>query len=116
MERATPTTISACDLGALLAQLKHDAGWQQKAHHTVSVRDGQGLRATLMALHAGAVIPPHQVEGPMTAQVLEGRLKFSAGSESTVLLPGHLVTLPAGVQHQLEALEDTAFLLTRITG
>ena len=104
------------DLGVLLAQLKREASWPQKPYQTITVREGQGLRVALMALHAGTIIPPHQVEGPMTAQVLEGRLKFSAGSDSAVLSPGQLVTLPAGVQHHLEALEDTAFLLTRITG
>ena len=52
----------------------------------------------------------------MTAQVLEGRLRFSAGSASAILAQGQLVTLAADVPHHLEALEATAFLLTRITG
>lgn len=116
MGSATPTIMKAYDFAALLAQMKQEEVWQRRSYHTVTVREGQGLRVALFALHAGAVIPPHQVEGPMTAQVLEGRLKFSVGSESVILAPGHLVTLPAGVQHHLEALEDTVFLLTRITG
>lgn len=111
-----PTMMSTYDLTALLARMKQEEAWQRRSYHTVTVREGQGLRVALFALQAGTVIPPHQVEGPMTAQVLEGRLKFSAGQDSVVLKPGHLVTLPAGVQHHLEALEDTAFLLTRITG
>lgn len=111
----SPTVMMTFDLSALLTQLKRDENWPQKPQHTITLRDTERLRVVLMALHGGAVIPPHQVEGPMTAQVIAGRMRFRAGPESALLGPGQLVTLPARVQHEVEALEDTVFLLSRLT-
>ena len=108
--------IRTFDLPALLSQIKSGERWQTLDQQALAVFHEQRLRIVLMALHAGAVIRPHQVEGPISIQVLEGRIRFSTTAESATLQPGQMLTLPAQVQHQVEALEESAFLLTRITG
>ena len=105
------------DVPSLLAQLEREDTWHTRTRHAVTLLEGHhGLRVVLMALHAGTVIPPHQVEGLISVQVIKGRLIFSTSSESVTIGKGQLLTLQAGIRHALEALEESAFLLTRIGG
>lgn len=108
--------IRTFDLPALLSQVKDEESWQKVDQKALTVFHEQRLRIALMVLHAGTLIPPHQVEGPISVQVVEGCIRFSTNAESVTLRTGQMLTLPAEVQHQVEALDESAFLLTRITG
>jgi len=44
--------------------------------------------------------------------VLEGRVRFAAGDETRVLVPGDLVALEPGLSHDVQALEESVLLLT----
>ncbi len=73
------------------------------------------LRQTLIALVAGRSLGEHESPGEATLQVLSGRVVLHAGSERWEGGEGdHLVIPPA--RHDLEALTDTAVLLTVATG
>lgn len=50
--------------------------------------------------------------GPITVQVIEGRIRFSAESQTVTLTEGHMLSLQAGLPHAVEASEESAFLLT----
>lgn len=61
------------NLSMLLARLKREDAWQKKHQHALTLWEEEGLRVVLIVLRAGSVIPPHQVEEPMTATaILEG--------------------------------------------
>lgn len=83
---------------------------------SVTVYGGQAhdLRQTLIALSAGARLHDHESPGEATLQVLTGQVRLSAGEESCEAGAGdHLVIPP--VRHGLEAITDTAVLLTVAT-
>ena len=75
------------------------------------VKDGP-LRVTLVVRGAGGVLAEHRADGPITVQVLAGRILFRAGEDEWPLEPGDLLSLGAGVPHAVESREGGEFLLT----
>ncbi|MFC4531133.1 cupin domain-containing protein [Sphaerisporangium dianthi] len=69
------------------------------------------LRQTLMAFTKGAEQSEHQANGEATVYVLSGRVRIIAGDDSWEVMTGDLLVVP-DARHRLEALEDSAILLT----
>lgn len=69
------------------------------------------LRQTLLALTAGTTLAEHENPGEATVQVLRGRVRLTSGDTSWEGRAGDLILIPPA-RHSLEALEDSAVLLT----
>ncbi|MFE9552210.1 LuxR family transcriptional regulator [Streptomyces sp. NPDC006703] len=69
------------------------------------------LRQTVMALTAGSTHGEHGIGGEATVQVWSGRIRLVAGADTWEGRDGDLIVVPAAA-HTVEALEDSAFLLT----
>ncbi|BBY55581.1 LuxR family transcriptional regulator [Mycobacterium koreense] len=69
------------------------------------------LRQTVIALVKGRTLDDHQTLDDATLQVLTGRVRLSAGRDEWIGWVGDLLVIPDAV-HALEALEDSAILLT----
>jgi quercetin dioxygenase-like cupin family protein len=69
------------------------------------------LRQTVIALAHGQALSEHENPGEATVHVLHGRVRLSAGDNSWEGSPGDLLIVPSA-SHSLEALEDSAVLLT----
>ncbi len=69
------------------------------------------LRQSLIALTAGRRLDEHENPGEATVHVLHGRVRLSAGDVGWEGSVGDLLIVPAA-RHSLEALEDSAMLLT----
>jgi quercetin dioxygenase-like cupin family protein len=69
------------------------------------------LRQTLVGLSQGARLSEHENPGEATVHVLRGRVRLSAGEASWEARTGDLLVVPDS-RHSLEALEDSAILLT----
>jgi quercetin dioxygenase-like cupin family protein len=70
------------------------------------------LRIVLMAVPAGGRMEQHTASGPISVQVLEGRFHLSTPHGGVDLAPGTLLAIQPGIPHDVEAIEDGAFLLT----
>jgi quercetin dioxygenase-like cupin family protein len=70
------------------------------------------IRVVLSVLRAAMRIPEHTTEERISVQVLEGRIRLNAAGRTFDLREGNLLALDQGSSHDVEALEDSAFLLT----
>jgi quercetin dioxygenase-like cupin family protein len=97
-----------------LRRLHEEPTWGTATRNAITlVKDGV-LRVVLIALHAGASLSEHHAPGPITVQVVAGRVRFRAAGRDHELGPGQLVALQATLPHEVEAHEDSALLLTLI--
>lgn len=82
-------------------------------HAAGTVYGGRGttLRQTVIGMRQGARLAEHENPGEATVQVLRGRVRMIAGTESCEAVAGDLLVVP-DARHSLEALEDSAVLLT----
>ncbi len=69
------------------------------------------LRQTVIALVQAACLAEHENPGEATVHVLRGRVRLVSGGEAWEGRPGDLIIVP-DARHSLEALEDSAVLLT----
>src|SRR5579864_4097018 len=70
------------------------------------------FRVVLTALRSGIRISEHKTDGRISIHMLSGHLRLNAVGRAFDLRPGRLVALDQGEPHDLEALEDSTFLLT----
>ena len=70
------------------------------------------FRIVLTALKAHTRIPGHQTEGRISVQTVRGHIRIRALGRTFDLPVGSLLALDQGLAHDVEALEDSTFLLT----
>ena len=104
-------TFMEFDLPAEIHRLQAEATWSrgQNARTLVKYDD---LRVVLIALQATARIPEHQAEGRVSIHVITGHVQLKAAGRTFALRAGGIVALDRGVRHHVEAVEESALLLT----
>jgi len=99
------------DIASELEQLHREVGWQS-GHNAKTLVKHDGLRIVLIALKARSTIPEHHTEAQISIQTVVGRIQVRAQGRSFDLRAGGLLALDQGVTHDVEAVEESAFLLT----
>ncbi|WP_439679451.1 cupin domain-containing protein [Embleya sp. MST-111070] len=82
-----------------------------RSAHTVYGGHEHVLRQTLIALNAGTSLSEHENPGEATLLVLRGRVVLIEGETSWEGRTGDFLVVPKS-RHSLDALEDSAVLLT----
>jgi quercetin dioxygenase-like cupin family protein len=99
------------DITRELEQLHGEPEWKSGQNAKTLVKN-EGLRIVLTALKAQSRIPEHQTEGRISIHTVAGHLKVRAEGRTFDLPAGTLLALDQRLPHDVEALEDSAFLLT----
>jgi quercetin dioxygenase-like cupin family protein len=99
------------DLAALDGELRKEAAYEASAYTARTLVREPDLRVVLIVMKAGARIVDHRVETTASLYVLSGLLRLHLGKP--VDLPAHdLLALEANLRHDVEAVEESGFLLT----
>jgi quercetin dioxygenase-like cupin family protein len=85
--------------------------WQSGLYaKTLFKRDD--FRTVLITMERGARMKEHHTDGTISVLVVQGAVRIHAQGQTHELKTHGLFTLAPSIQHDVEALEDAAFLLT----
>ena len=107
----TVEPIARFDLEQELAECQQKKPWPSGIHSKTLFKK-EDFRCVLIAMEPSAVMKEHHADGTISVQVLKGRVRFGAQGDHYELGAGDLLSLAASIKHNVEALEDSAFLLT----
>ena len=103
--------IMEFDLPAEIHRLRAETTWSTGKNARTLIKYDD-FRVVLMALQATVRIPEHKADGRISVLVLSGHIQLRASGRTFSLRPGGLLAIDQGVPHSVEALEESAFLLT----
>jgi quercetin dioxygenase-like cupin family protein len=100
------------DLANEIHHLHQEEIWMRNSHNARTLYKDHDLRMVLIAMKAGACLDEHIVAGRLAIQVLSGQLRLRVPGQSVDLPAGRLMALDYAVHYEIEAEEESAFLLT----
>lgn len=109
--RATPNPGLDFDITTEIALLHRAETWQAGISQKKLVRYPD-FRISLTAMKANVRIEMHQNPGRISVQTVAGHIQMHAADKTFDLPPGRVLVLDRAVPHDVEALVDSAFLLT----
>jgi quercetin dioxygenase-like cupin family protein len=101
----------AVNVSDQIARLRETAELRHQAHAAATLVKESDLRVVLVVMTAGARLHPHRAAESVAIHVLEGLVRLHLPEEIVRAASGTLLTLRADVLHDVEALQDSAFLL-----
>ena len=104
-------TFLECDLTRELEQLHGEPAWN-RGHNAKTLVKYDDFRVVLIALKARARLPRHHNKGRISIQPVAGHILVRAEGRTFDLPRGTLLALDQHLPHDVEALEESAFLLT----
>jgi quercetin dioxygenase-like cupin family protein len=100
----------ALDLPAEIDQLREGTAWS--GHNARKLVDYDDLRVVLIALDAKARLGQHRHGGRVSIHALTGHIQVTVAEWTFDLRPGGLLTLERNVAHDVQAVAESAFLVT----
>jgi quercetin dioxygenase-like cupin family protein len=101
------------DLSREVAELHKDESWNQPAgRSSKTLVKHPDMRIVLIAMKAHTRMHEHTAAARISAHTLSGHVRFHLPEHVAELPAGHLLALDECVPHDVEAAEDSAFLLT----
>jgi quercetin dioxygenase-like cupin family protein len=109
-----PVTVPLLHVGLAdqLDRLKQESTWRTSGRNAITLTKEPALRLVLLLLGKGVKIPEHQAAGPLTLHVLSGSVVLRAGDRTEEVTSGELIVLESAIGHEVEAMEESACLLT----
>lgn len=104
--------LQTFSLAEAIARLRAEPAFAERKVNSMTLHKGPGLRVVAVAMRAGAKLKTHKAEGELELHVISGRVKVPTGAGTVTLEAGRLLTLHPGVEHSVEALDESALLLT----
>jgi quercetin dioxygenase-like cupin family protein len=103
--------VLSFDLAQEIATLRQEASWQRGDRNARTLVAEPSLRIVLTVLKTGARIREHRTDSPVVLQTLQGYIRVESPDETIDLLAARPLALEPGVPPDVEAIEQSAFLL-----
>jgi quercetin dioxygenase-like cupin family protein len=97
-----------------LEKLQNAPSWRRESGRSAeTLVKYEEFRIVLVRMKAGSYMSHHRAEGPVSIQALQGKIRVHLPDDRTEdIKPGDLLTLERCLEHDVEATEESAFLLT----
>jgi quercetin dioxygenase-like cupin family protein len=87
-------------------------GDELKDAKTSAIIKAEHFEAIRLIVHAGSVIPTHEVAGNIMLHCLEGHVRLGLGNGDIHLKPGEWVFLDRSEYYSIAGVEDSCVLMT----
>jgi quercetin dioxygenase-like cupin family protein len=100
------------DFAAEVARLHTEESWLRGTRNAKTLVKEPDFRLILIALRQGSRMEEHRAPGRISIHTLTGRLRLRVLDQTIDLSAGQILALDPNVAHDVEALDESAFLLT----
>jgi quercetin dioxygenase-like cupin family protein len=109
---ASPPAGPTFDLPAVDRDLRRKDAYRRDGHTARTLVRAPDLRIVLVVMRAGARIAEHRAAETVSIHAVSGHIRLRVADETVDLPTGRLLVLEGGVSHDVEAIQESAFLLT----
>ncbi len=99
------------DLAQEAERLRHEPAWVSGRNSRTMLKHSD-LRLVLIVLRAKHGMQEHHTDANISVQTVAGHIRVRAGGKTFDLPAGNLLAIERGLPHDVEAVEDSTFLLT----
>jgi quercetin dioxygenase-like cupin family protein len=107
-----PNHGTVFDIASIERDLRKEDAYARTGHTARTLIREPDLRVVQIAMKAGGRISQHRADQTASVHVLSGRLHLHLPSGLVDLGAGQVLALERAVPHDVEALDETTFLLT----
>lgn len=110
---ALASTLLHFNLPGEMLQLRSQDSWQRgTGRSSKTLAKYPDFHVVLVLMKAKTRMNEHHVDARISIHALEGRIRVRISGEVVDVSAGELVALDYAIPHDVEALEESAFLLT----
>ncbi|HZR58688.1 MAG TPA: hypothetical protein VFA74_17595 [Terriglobales bacterium] len=99
------------DLAREIVDSEQKRPWASGLYSKTLVKT-EDFRVVLIAMDGAAKMNEHHADGTISIQLLKGHIRVGMQGQMQDLRTGSLLALKRSMKHDVESLEDSAFLLT----
>lgn len=110
--RALSGPLLTFDLAKDAERLRGESPWNQHGRNAVTLVKHSDLRIVFILMKAGARLQEHHAGARISVHALSGHARLHLSDRIVDLPAGHLLALERDIPHDLEAVEESAVLLT----
>ena len=100
------------DLEREIAQLHEEEAWVRTGRNSKTLVKQPDLRIVLMAMKKGGHLEKHSADARVSIHTITGHVTLRLAGQTVDLPRGQLLVLDRALEHDLDALEESAILLT----
>jgi quercetin dioxygenase-like cupin family protein len=100
------------DLATVDRELRSEEAYRLDGHTARTLVREPTMRIVLIVIRAGATIVQHRAEDTASIHAITGHVRLSLATRTVDLPAGRVLVIAPGLAHDVEAVADSAFLLT----
>ena len=113
IEGTLDTPLLQFDLGKEIEELRKEESWNQETgRSSKTLVKYPDLRIVLILMKAKTKMHEHKTTARISVQTISGHIRLHLPNRTVDLPAGHLVALDQCLEHDVEAPEESAFLLS----
>lgn len=105
-------SVLTFDLARAVERLRREPSYQQGNRNADTLVHEPDFRIVLVTMKTGGRLEEHHAAGRISVHTLAGRVRLQLPDGTVDLPAGQLLALEPGIKHDVEALEESVFLLT----
>ena len=105
--------LAQFNLAAEIEQLRCEESWQRgTGRSSKTLAKYPDFRIVLVAMKPNTEMKEHRAEGRISIQTIVGHIRLKLPQQTVEVPAGHLLILDRFITHDVQAVEESAFLLT----